>query len=60
MLPEVNIDLNVPIKNRQQLEDELERLVEIIQSAAHESSPIIQNNKRKEKTYPVEVREYVR
>lgn len=59
-LIEEKINLQVPIKNAIQLEDELELLNETIQCAAVESTPsTMQKHTNQNKTYPIEVKELV-
>ncbi len=58
-LMEEKINLQVPIRNHRQLEDELDKLNEIIHYAAMVSTPSIQNNEKPNITYPMEVRELV-
>jgi hypothetical protein len=59
-LVEVNINLHVPIKDPVQLEEELERFIEIIQRAAWDSTPISYKKGNKEINYPVELRELIK
>jgi ArsR family metal-binding transcriptional regulator len=49
----------VPIKTENEIEDELDRLLDIIQMAAWESTPTTVSRKEKSKIYPIEVRELV-
>ena len=57
---EENTNLKVPIKNTIQLEEEMESLINNIQSAAWASTPIIKSNPIKFNTYTDEIRDLLR
>lgn len=56
---EENIELQVPLKSKNEIEDELDIFLDIIQRAAWESTPRIVPRKNKSVIYPIEVRELV-
>lgn len=53
-------NLRVPIHNSAQLEDELDKLIENIQSAAWDSTPSHRRETNQNATYPEEVRELIK
>lgn len=58
-LIEQKIDLQMPLRNAIQIEEELDQLNENIQEAAWHSTPTRQYNNNSSKNYPFEVRELV-
>lgn len=58
-LVEEKIELQVPIKSENEIEKEIDRLLDVIQSSAWESTPKLSSRRENSIIYPIEIRELV-